>query len=163
MTYLLSKFHNPIPIGSLLSPVLPLSTTPWRRIGGVEVQLHPFFDPGTRRRWVVSFTPRMKCQRNLVPIKKAKLNTDFVWSPCYGSSFYVWPQSLASVKHLEQESIRLEVRNAEVLWVVTPVKMEAAWTSETSVSYHITRRRHNPEDHDLNLYRHENFKSQPNK
>jgi len=26
--------------------------------GGVEAQLHSFFDLGTRRRWVVSFTPR---------------------------------------------------------------------------------------------------------
>jgi hypothetical protein len=32
-------------------------TTPWRRIGGLEVQLHPFFDLGTRRGWVTSFTP----------------------------------------------------------------------------------------------------------
>jgi hypothetical protein len=31
------------------------------------------------------------------------------------------------------------------------LKMEEACSSETLVSYHITRRRHNPEDHDLNF------------
>jgi hypothetical protein len=46
-------------------PALPLSTTPWRRIGGAEAQLHPFLDLRTRRRWVVSFTTRMKCQRHV--------------------------------------------------------------------------------------------------
>jgi hypothetical protein len=39
------------------------------------------------------------------------------------------------------------------------LKMEAARAAETLVSYHITTRRHNPEDYDLNLHRHENFKS----
>jgi len=36
--------------------------------------------------------------------------------------------------------------------------MEAAWASETLVSYHITERRHNSEDLDLNFRRRENFK-----
>jgi len=37
------------------------------------------------------------------------------------------------------------------------MKMEEAWSSETSVCYRITTRRQNPEDLDLNLRRRENF------
>jgi hypothetical protein len=36
-----------------------LSTTLWRRVGGMEVQLQSFFDLGTRWRWVASFTSRL--------------------------------------------------------------------------------------------------------
>jgi hypothetical protein len=56
------------------------------------------------------------------------------------------------------------------LWGVFPLpsplyftlKMEAALLSETLVSCHITTRRHNPEDHDLNPHGRENHKSRRN-
>jgi len=37
--------------------------------------------------------------------------------------------------------------------------MEAAWTSETLVSYRNTRQRHNPEELDFNIHRRENLRT----
>jgi hypothetical protein len=72
------------------------------------------------------------------------------------------------------------VVHAEVLWAVTAccvavgylhfrgphcphlhftLKIKTPLSSETSVSYGNTTRCHNPEDHDLNLHWHENYKS----
>jgi hypothetical protein len=42
------------------------------------------------------------------------------------------------------------------------LKMEAASSSETSVSYRSTTRHHSPEDPDLNLYSREHLKSRYN-
>jgi len=42
------------------------------------------------------------------------------------------------------------------------MKMEAAWSPEIVVSYHITTWRHNPEDTDVNLNRSENLKYSKN-
>jgi hypothetical protein len=41
----------------------------------------------------------------------------------------------------------------------TTLKVEVSSTSETSVSYHNTTRRHNPEDIDLKLHRREDLKT----
>jgi len=45
-------------------------------------------------------------------------------------------------------------------WVHFSLNIKAVFFSETLVSYHITTRRHNPQDYDLNLHRSADLKSQ---
>jgi hypothetical protein len=57
---------------------------------GVEVYLHAFFDLGTRRRWVVSFTPRpLYSQRNSpwYPLNRRLGGPQSVWSQCRRKKF----------------------------------------------------------------------------
>jgi hypothetical protein len=44
-------------------------------------------------------------------------------------------------------------------WSHFALKVGAALSPETLISYHIIIRRHSPEDYDVNLYRRENLKS----
>jgi hypothetical protein len=71
-------------------------------------------------------------------------------------------------EHLPRAGLSYNIRpSSEVFWVVTThsdvvgyhPEIEAAWTSETLVTYHSTARRHNSEDLDLNLRYCESLKS----
>jgi hypothetical protein len=69
-------------------------------------------------------------------------------------------------------SIGTNISQVSVFWDVTPcsvcfristfccLHLQAARSSETSISYHISTRRHNQEGHDLTPHRHDNLKSQ---
>jgi hypothetical protein len=48
---------------------------------------------------------------------------------------------------------------ADLAACISTLKTEAARSSETLVSYHNTKRRHNPEDRDLNLHHREDLSS----
>jgi hypothetical protein len=50
-------------------------------------------------------------------------------------------------------------QDTDVSEVHSTLKMEAAWTSETSVSYRNIKRLLNPEELELKLYHRENLKS----
>jgi hypothetical protein len=71
--------------------------------------------------------------------------------PLLQHAFMAW----CSVKKVQEELYTLPF----YLTHISTVKTESARSSEMLVSYHDTTRRHNLEDRDLNLQRHENFKS----
>jgi len=64
---------------------------------------------------------------------------------------------LASLPSITNNFDRLE--SSWILCTHITLKMEAAWSSESLVSYHITIWHHNSEDHILNLHHCENLKS----
>jgi len=61
-----------------------------------------------------------------------------------------------SISTAKYESQKIDSTHDEVFWVAQPCSVVHA-ASETSVSYHNTTRRHDPEDLDLYLQRRENF------
>jgi hypothetical protein len=51
----------------VVTVLFELSTTLWRHIGRVEIQLYAFFDVSTKWRWVVRFTSRPFCPQGKSP------------------------------------------------------------------------------------------------
>jgi hypothetical protein len=108
--------------------------------------------------------------RNMLQIKAVDLNNDYVMLHKY--YFYNEPFLIKSVNFKSTSSglwPRVELwctnvlevnasSNFRVKWNYT-LKLEAAWTSKTLVSYHNAIRRHNPEDLDLKHHRRESLRA----